>query len=595
MMQDERQQDVSAWPSAPRHGADQGGETSAELRYLANLAGLITTLTSRFVILGPEALDTEITNALRQIGEFAAVDRSYVFQFSEDGSRVSYTHEWCAPGIEPAIEHIQDTPVETFAWALSPLQRGEVLYIDQVANLPPDAASVRAELERQKIQSLINLPLICAGKVLGFVGFDSVRHEQVWTEAHIRLLKVVGEIIAGAIERNRATVALRRQVAMETLVAQLSTHFINVPLTSIDAEINRALSAIGTFTGVDRSYLFRFDAGGSTMSNTHEWCASGIRSHLQRLQACPVDQFTYSMSVMREGKVFYVEDVSRLPADARAEKTEFEAEGIKTLINVPIMLRGEMTGFLGFDAVRGRKSWSDDDIRLLRLVSEILANAIDRVSTEEQLQRSLREKDVLLREIHHRVKNNMQIVDSLLYLQARSIRNHVGPVALDAFTKSQARIKSMAAIHERLYCTRDLSGIDCADYLNELVPELIDFYGSSKRIAIRIESDPLYLPIDQAIPCGLIVNELVTNCLKHAFPDGRTGTVNISLDDFGNGRRRLCVTDDGVGISAGDESDRPDAMGLRLVRDLARQLEGAVSIEAGQGTRVCIVFPESNV
>ncbi|MGD2112354.1 MAG: hypothetical protein PVI50_03130, partial [Gammaproteobacteria bacterium] len=92
---------------------------NAELRYLANFAGLITTLTGRFVILGPESLDEEITNALREIGEFAAVDRSYVFQFSKDGSRISNTHEWCAQGIEPAIAHIQDTPVEKFEWAMS--------------------------------------------------------------------------------------------------------------------------------------------------------------------------------------------------------------------------------------------------------------------------------------------------------------------------------------------------------------------------------------------------------------------------------------------------------------------------------------------
>ena len=186
---------------------DHDQASIAELRYLANFARLISSLTSRFVILAPNELDGGISNTLQEIGEFATVDRSYVFQFSEDGTRVSNTHEWCAPGVDAAIDDIQDIPVGQFEWALLPLKRGEVLYVENVANLPPGASSVKAELERQGIRSMINLPLICSGKVLGFVGFDSVRHVMFWTDEHINLLKVVGEIIAGAIERKRATVA----------------------------------------------------------------------------------------------------------------------------------------------------------------------------------------------------------------------------------------------------------------------------------------------------------------------------------------------------------------------------------------------------
>lgn len=561
-----------------------------ELRYLARFAGLITTLTGRFVILGPDSLDDEITNALREIGEFAAVDRSYVFQFSADGARITNTHEWCAEGIMPAIDHIQDTPVEKFEWAMSRFLRGEVLYIEQVKDMPPDAESVRVELERQGIQSLINLPLICAGKVLGFVGFDSVRQPQSWTADHIKLLKVVGEIIAGAIERTRTTIALQRQVELETLVAQISTRFINVPVTRLDREIDRAISEIGRFTGVDRSYVFQFEDDGCRMSNTDEWCAPGIEPHIERLQGLPVDAFAYSIERMRQGEVFYVADVSRLPEQACAEKAEFEAEGIRTLINVPIMLRGRMAGFLGFDAVRTRKIWSDDDIRLLKLVGEIIANALDRSSVEQALQKSVREKEVLLREIHHRVKNNMQIVDSLLYLQAQAIRSHVDPVAIDAFTKSQSRIKSMAAIHDRLYRSRDLSSIECGEYLRTLVPELLRSYDISDRVTTQIESDPLRLAIDQAIPCGLIVNELLTNSLKHGFPEGRGGTVSIRLHEFANGRYELRVEDDGIGIPEDKCLDSPGSMGLRLVRDLARQLEGELAIESNGGTHVRLVF-----
>lgn len=188
----------------------------SDLQYLASLAELVTTLTGCFLKVETGSLDTEINNALSVIGEFAGVDRSYVFQFSGDGTRVTNTHEWCADGIAPEIDSIQDTPVEVYAWALTPLQRGQVLYVANVAALPQDAAAVKQELERQRVQSLLSVPLQSAGKVLGFVGFDSARATKSWGQRHINLLRVVGEIIAGAIEREAATSALHRQVQLET-------------------------------------------------------------------------------------------------------------------------------------------------------------------------------------------------------------------------------------------------------------------------------------------------------------------------------------------------------------------------------------------
>ena len=220
---------------------------------------------------------------------------------------------------------------------------------------------------------------------------------------------------------------------------------------------------------------------------------------------------------------------------------------------------------------------------MLKRVAEIFANALDRTSAEKRLQASLKEKEALLKEIHHRVKNNMQIVDSLLYLQARAIENQVDPVALDAFSKSESRIKSMASILDRLYRSRDLSNIDCREYLRALVPELLDFYGVEDRISAHIESEPLLLEIDQAIPCGLMVNEFLTNSFKHGFPNGRSGTIRIELHRMPDDERKLSVIDDGVGIPQGQDWSRPESLGLRLVRDLTRQLDGRISMESEGG------------
>jgi two-component sensor histidine kinase len=564
---------------------------SAGLQYLANFAHLILTLSGRFINLCGDELNNEISAALEAIGNFANVDRSYVFLFSEDGARVTNTHEWCSPGIEPAIAQVQDVPVEIYSWAMPRFKRGEVVHIPNVSLLPRDAEKEQRTMHNQGIQSLINVPLICAGKVLGFVGFDSVRTRKTWRDEHIKLLKVVGEIIAGTIGRERVTARLTRQAQLEKMVAHISTRFINLPTEALDDEIGHAIEEIGVFTGVDRCYLFEFTADRCHMNNTHEWCAAGIESHIDRLQGYAVEDFGYSMARMKRGEVFHVPRVADLPATADREKKEFEQEGIKTLVNVPIMAKGEMIGFLGVDAVHNHLVWSDDDRRLLRLIGEIFANALDRRSTEERLRISLNEKEVLLREIHHRVKNNLQIVQSLLYLQETAMNGQGEPAALDAFRHSQSRIKSMATIHDRLYRSRDLANIDFGDYLRALIPDLVGLLNHSDRISIEIRAHEVRLSIDAAIPCSLIVNELVTNSLEHAFPDERSGKIEIGFFRTGDTRFELSVADNGVGFVPAAVWPNPGTLGLQLVSDLVAQIDGEVSIEADSGTRFLVRFP----
>jgi two-component sensor histidine kinase len=558
---------------------------------------LIVELSARFMDSGAGNIDREIDHTLEAIGTFAQVDRSYVFQFSADGTRVSNTHEWCANGVAPAMHKVQDAPVELYAWAMARFRRGECLHLPDLADLPPEAERERLELESQDVRSVINVPLACAGKVLGFVGFDSVRGPKTWREDHIHLLMVVGQIIAAAIERERATAALERQVRLETLVASISSRFINVSAPALGDAIGEAIERIGTFTGVDRSYLFQLSGDGRTMDNTHEWCAPGIEPHIDRLKGCPVELFGYSMARMSRGEVFQVLRVADLPPEATMEREEFEREGIKTLINVPIMVAGRMIGFLGFDAVRTNLRWSDDDIRLLRLTAEIFANAMARKTAEERLQISLHEKESLLREIHHRVKNNLQVVHSLLYLQATTLEERLDDVAAEAFRQSRSRIKSMAAIHDRLYRSKDLSAIECGDYLRVLIPDLFTLYDAGDRIGARIEVHIRPLAIHAAIPCALIVNELVANCLKHAFPDRRRGRIEIEGAELPDGLARVTVSDDGVGFCPEREAARDPTLtlGMHLVRDLVAQLDGHLDIasEPGMGSRFRVTFPLS--
>lgn len=218
----------------------------------------------------------------------------------------------------------------------------------------------------------------------------------------------------------------------------------------------------------------------------------------------------------------------------------------------------------------------------------------ERKKAEDQVKASLQEKEILLKEIHHRVKNNLQIICSLLNLQSNTIDD---PQSLAQFQDSQNRIRSMALIHERLYRSNDLGRIDFGAYLSDLAASLVQAYRrQAQNTRLAVKADSVMLDIDTAIPCGLIVNELVSNALKHAFPDGRTGTVGVELrDDPAAEHYSLVVWDDGVGIAADRIDQFTSSLGLQLVHSLAHQLDGTVELGSGSGTRLEIKFARRSV
>ncbi len=219
-------------------------------------------------------------------------------------------------------------------------------------------------------------------------------------------------------------------------------------------------------------------------------------------------------------------------------------------------------------------------------VNAQLTHEVDeRKRAEKRITESLKEKEVLLMEIHHRVKNNMQVISSLLNLQSRYV---IDEQDRQLFRDSQNRVRSMALVHEKLYQSEDLARIDFADYITKLTEQLISSYGMHG-ISILVQAANIFLTVEQAIPCALIVNELVSNALKYAFPDGRRGSIEIHVSHE-NDRYRLIVQDDGIGMPHGFETRHTDSLGLELVSILTGQLQGTIEREEAEGTRYNIVF-----
>jgi two-component sensor histidine kinase len=252
-------------------------------------------------------------------------------------------------------------------------------------------------------------------------------------------------------------------------------------------------------------------------------------------------------------------------------------------------------------AVDAMKAGAQDYLVKDRITSESLSSAIEKAtqkvglmralkSERDRLARSLEEKEVLLKEVHHRVKNNLQVVASLLRMQAQGTKDEV---LVRALRDSQDRVESMALIHEQLYETDDLREVDLARHVSMLAANLFQSYGvASERIARDIAIDPLPLAVDRAIPAGLILNELISNALKHGFPEDRSGSISIQGGRC-DGRIVLSVSDDGVGIPENVPMTKPKSLGLEIVRTLTRQLKGIFEVDRSHGTTFRISFPES--
>ena len=211
----------------------------------------------------------------------------------------------------------------------------------------------------------------------------------------------------------------------------------------------------------------------------------------------------------------------------------------------------------------------------------------DRVEASDSLKKSLKEKEILLSEIHHRVKNNMAIISSFLSLQSKHIKDES---VRQVFLESRQRIKSMALVHEKLYRSGDLKNIDIGAYIAELSNDLLQAYHIGP-IAVRINADPFRMGLDMLIPFGLILNEIITNALKHAFSGITEPAIDITLRQEGGDTAVLIVSDNGVGLPADEEILKKNTLGMDVIKSLTSQLEGMLEIDRSSGTKITLRFP----
>jgi PAS domain S-box-containing protein len=414
-------------------------------------------------------------------------------------------------------------------------------------------------------------------------------------------------------ERRQAEETLRASEHRARMILQkvvhLSTDMISFTPERIDAGVNGALAEIGTFAGVDRSYVFLFDEARTHVTNTHEWCAPGIEREIQRLQNLPVGDYPWVIPKMLRGDVVHVPRMSELPADARAERKEWEIESIQSILLVPMQTSGVVTGYVGFDAVCAEKTWSSEFIALLRYFGEIVSNTLTRrqaaaalienrllASSAEQM-RSLSRRLVEVRdqeqhrlsaELHDRIGQN---------LTALSINLNIidGLIPLELQPKLAERLRdSKGLVENSISFARDM--------IAELRPPALDDYGllaglrwygaqvqRRTGMATAVEGDEpvprLAAPVEGAL--FRIAQEALANTVKHA----RARKASLRISHHGGGTI-LTIADDGVGFDLASlhQLHLQGHWGLIIMQERAEAVGAQLRKESapGQGTRIVV-------
>jgi PAS domain S-box-containing protein len=392
------------------------------------------------------------------------------------------------------------------------------------------------------ISSMLDAPIRAAGVIRGIVCFEHIGPVRAWRIDEIRFAGEIADQTAQALlnaDRREAAEALRRR---EERLRFISDNQLDM--------------------------LCQFDAAG---------IAVYVSPSVERILGYPYRH----MLGRRADEFIQAED---FPAVARALQEARQAH--RRSLRLEYRFRHADGSFL----------WLESEVLLYddaegRPAGSIISSRdmTQRRRAEEALRESIREKEVLLKEVHHRVRNNMQVISSLLNLQARELPT---PALRELFRESQNRIKALALVHEKLYRSSDLSRIDFADYAQSLVVHLFHILQADpERIRFEPQLEPIVLDIGLSIPLGLVINELVSNVLRHAFPDGRRGALQVRLERTGAGRGRLIVRDDGVGWAGAVDPQARESLGIQIVQTLVKQIDGTLTFGREGGTAVEVEFP----
>lgn len=430
-------------------------------------------------------------------------------------------------------------------------QREDKYLIDDNGSITKPGENIELDEDEQITRSALYIPMKLEKEVIGVISSFSFR-ENAYSEYDLKIIESIALHLSVATANaelyKQAQIEINERIKKESEISQVRTYL----------EEAQRIAHIGSWV---------FDINDNRLYNSDE---------------------LYRILGLKELPAYF--EFNEGMKYIHNEDRETTISKLKTAINEKAYYENEdrivrPNGEIRFVKIVGEQMYDNEGNHIG--MHGTLQDITEFKKINDELTRSLSEKELILKEIHHRVKNNLQVVSSLLRLQSESITDET---AIGYLKMSEQRVKSMALIHQQLYRTKDLSQIDFREYLEDLCNYLFFAYDISfSRVNLKIEVDRIFFGIDTALPCGLIVNELVTNSIKHAFPGYTVGSLIVSLKQSPDGKYSLMIKDDGKGAEKID-FEKTTTLGMELVKTLTEQLEGEITVNLDKGTEILITF-----
>ena len=491
-------------------------------------------------------LDDILQTTVTEVQKILDCDRVSIYRLLPDGSGHAI-----AEVVEPGHSSLLDLCWPSSIFGSDRQQyflEGKAMAIADVERADDQTApNLLALMRKWGVRAKLVVPILQHDRIWGFIVAHQCCAPRSWTDLETQLLQHLADRVGIALAQAQLLAA--RQKSEARFRAMFEQAAVGIVQNDLDGRFIRCNQKSGDILGYPCEELLTKMLG----EITHPKDIAQCNAALARLLGDEIQTFSMEQRFTRKnGSIVWVNLTV-------------------SLVRAPL---GQPDYFLG----------------VMEDISDRKAAFYEREQAQAKLKASLYEKEVLLKEIHHRVKNNLYIISNLLDLQSETLEDEASK---QLFADSQNRLQTMALIHEQLYKSKDLATVDFTNYVRNLVNNLYYSYDNTNgKIEIAIDADSLLLNLETAIPCGLLINELITNSFKYAFPESRSGTIAIQINCDRHENINLIVRDDGIGIPENLDWQNTSSLGLRLVNILAEQLEANIALDRHNGTSFHLVFRE---
>lgn len=566
-----------------------------------------------------------LTTSVNQVQAFLQTDRVLIFQFEPEGSGYIAVEAVSDPQFSILGAHFHDP---CFSMQVAErYQQGHTSAISDIysADLTPCYVDFLAQ---SQVRANLVVPILQDQQLWGLLLAHHCTAPRHWQPFELDLLTQFADQVGIAIrqtnlydtlktqlsERRRAEQALAQQVQYEQLLQTISQQIRSS--LRLEEILAAAVTQVQQVLQVDRALVFRLYANGTGCVIKE---ATLPQYPITAEMRFPEEQFPLECRTLyQRGQARAITNVDNdILADCLV-KFMHQIQ-VKSKLVVPIVQSDEETGstvwgLLILHSCAVYRQWQPAEVELMQKVAVQMGIAIQQSELYVQLETQLKQKEILIKEIHHRVKNNLQVISAMLKLQARATQD---TAVLDVLEDSRNRLRAIGLIHEILYRSNDLEQLNFDEYIQKLANTILATHSSANQVRLVYQLQPVCLNLDTAIPCGLLLNELITNAIKHAFPNGRRGEIWVGLEAVGNtyppmpslhtyppaerdemiasqsqSHYILSVHDNGIGMSADFDLNHLQSLGLKIAYDLALQLQGTLTLERTQGTRFQLIFSE---